>query len=318
MATLEDGGFVEAVSSIMGAVQSGQGSPASPVAADGFRAFDIDVQNNAEVIERKEQVGVLGQPASPGVGVAYRILTFRSLLAGWGSSWGDAPPELDALLRCAKLTPTIDSTNNTYRYDPISTAEEWSTFKTYWDQVVHELTDCQANLKFSAEIGQPMVVETSLMGLWVALADDTLVAPSSLHATKAPPFKSATFTYESDAIPVSKFEFDMGNVITPLPDPGPSDGVRSFKIVNRNPTGSFDAEMTKVATKDWETLFKAGTTGALNLVLGSTTGNTITLNFGQIQILALAPAVEGEIRRVNISFGAKYSSGDDSFYLKYE
>jgi len=316
--TLTSGGFVKGITSILGKVQGAQYSPASPAAADGFRAFDIDVQPQIEVLERAEEVGVLGRPASSGIGQAHRILTFKSYLAGWGSTFSDAPPELDALFRCAKLLSTPDATGQTYRYDPITSGEKWSTFKVYWDQVFHTLTDCQANVKFSGEIGKPMVVEATVHGLWVALADLALVTPTGLHTTKAPVLKGAKFTLGGDYVPISKFEFDMANPIYPLPDPNIADGVSSFKITDRNPVGSFDPEMTLVAKKDYETLLKNGTTGILSCVLDGGTGNKITLYFGQVQIIGLAPSVEGNIRRYNLGFAARYSSGDDDFYLQYE
>jgi hypothetical protein len=318
MAVLSDGGFFAAVSTILGKVQDEAGSPASPTAAEGFRAFDIDVQPSAEALEMSQQVGVLGRTGSPGTGVASRILTFKSAVAGWGTSWVDQPPELDALFRCAKLAVTADGTTHTVQYDPITTGEEWTTFKVCWHEVYHVLSDAQANLKFSAAVGEPVIVEASIQALWAALADASIVAPSALHATLAPPFKSATFQIGSDTVPVASFEFDLGNVITPRPDPGPADGIGGFLITDRNLSGSFSAEMTKVATMDWETLFKEGGTSALTIVIGSGTGNTITFYFPAVQIVSLAPTLDADIRRYNVGFKARYVSGDDEFYIKFE
>lgn len=314
---LATGELIKACSTIGAVVQSGQGTPGSPATGDVFRAYDVDVVPVPEIFIRENQVGVMGHPVSPAPGQLYRQLTFKHLIAGWGTSFADAPCNIDAALRACKLANTIDSTNQTHQYDPITSGEEWTTFGIWWDGVKHLLTDAQGNLKISGVVGEPLIAEFSFMGLWNDLSDTALITGNALHTTMPPTFKNATFQLGSDTLPISAFEIDMGNVITPLQDPNSTQGVRSFVIVNRAVTGSFDPEMTLVATHDYEATFTGGTPAALTIELDGGTGNKITIYAPKVQFTGLTPGDRGEVRTYDIPFNLAYDSGDDEFYLKY-
>lgn len=139
------------------------------------------------------------------------------------------------------------------------------------------------NCKISLEAGKLAVMEWEFTGVWDAVADVALPAPT--YVTTAPLRWVNGFTIAGTATKVSKYEFDLGNEVTVRTDPNAVGfGVALGQITDRKPKITIDPEAALVATTDYYGQMLAGTLLSLIATLG-TTGNICTITAPKCQIV---------------------------------
>jgi hypothetical protein len=139
------------------------------------------------------------------------------------------------------------------------------------------------NVVFNGVVGEPMFMEMTFTGAYVAIAVDALET-ITYDTTVAQPFLGATasMNFGGAVTPkgVANFSLDMGNNVVPVSDINDSSGIYGSRITMRKPVGSFDPEMVlqSTANSDFLGLWRAGTTGTFTTgAVGGTAGNKWTL-----------------------------------------
>jgi hypothetical protein len=117
----------------------------------------------------------------------------------------------------------------------------------------------------------------------------------------------------SEAI-IETFELDCGNTTTMRPDVNASTGYRSCAITNREARFKFDPEATTTTEHDFYAIWKAATTAALSLTVGSS-NNKITITAPAVQYEDLVESDRGGILVYQMDCGLKRSSGDDEYKI---
>ena len=76
---------------------------------------------------------------------------------------------------------------------------------------------------------------------------------------------------------MQKIDIDLGNEIIKRDDISAAGGLKGFLITSRKPAGSFNPEKVTVATYGYTTDWLAQTERELSVVLGSASGNKLTI-----------------------------------------
>lgn len=279
------------------------------------------------MLVRNVRIGTLQQelderrPARPWFGIAgkavaksLRTISFDVELAGSGTA-GTAPGFGPLLKACGMSETTVAVTSVTYA--PISTGESSVYMKFYMDGKIYALAGCRGNVTFSFVRGRVPLMRFTFLGLYVIPADGAIVTPT-LTIFKTPLAvnlaNTPTTSFHSYAAKLSELELDVGNVVTHNNKPQRE----AIDFLDRMTKGRIKFEEELVATKDWYTIAKAGTTGALSVVHGTVAGNIATLGSTLTQIEQIEKDEEDNIAVEGLPFSCiPGSSGNDEFSLAF-
>jgi hypothetical protein len=161
--------------------------------------------------------------------------------------------------------------------------------------------------------GIPMLMVT----LQATLLDQAAAAiPAALSAAptlQPPPFLNGRSRVLNRLARVSQATSDLGNEVILPPNPEAVEGVDTAVIVSRQPTFSFDPTVDTTAQATLWSDFRAGTTGPLQFIAGTTAGNRICISSAAVR------AVEMEVTdRQGIganSMRAQAASADAGFFV---
>lgn len=210
----------------------------------------------------------------------YGKIDFEIEMAGAGAA--GTVPAYGALLRACSLAEVI-SAGTKVTYTPVSNGFESVSLYYFLDGVLHRLLGVRGSVQAVMNAKSIPVWKFSFTGLFQAVTDVALPTPVytgfilPLAVNKA---NTPTFTLHGYAAAMSALTLDMAN------DVKYRNLVNHESVMNvdRSPNGSTTFETTLVATKDWFSLAKDQTPGALNIVHGITAGNIIQIQAPNVQI----------------------------------
>ena len=273
----------------------------APVAADCYPAFDTTISFSGDNYQRQETRDHFGKLDNVPSGAVSCEIGWKFLLAGSGSA-GTAPHWDDTIKACG-FSETI-SGGVSVTYKPSSTfdvtsgrpSQAYSVLVQERDVnnsgatpcVQYALSGGMGTISFECEYGKPIVASVNFKGAYVVVVDAAQLTPSGVNTTVAPRFLGSSFlsalgTYQSE---FSKITYDMGNELGDIVDANFSatNGFKGATITNRRPTGTIDPAMVRVATNNFFSQWRAGTTGAMSMstTIGSA-GNAIQISAGRCQ-----------------------------------
>lgn len=287
------------------------------VANAGVLVINPRVDVDIKMYERTVVSGTLTPfPDIPGA-LGARI-TFSSELMGSpdGLLYSESNrPALDVYFRACGFAATVTTTGGSEAvlYKPVSTGLETITLWIYADGVTYKFYGCRGNVRFTGNVGEPIIAEFTFQGVYSAVADLSLIAPS--YGSAVPPTllsANSNLVVGSDTInPILRsFETDMGNTLAMREDMRNASGYKSCLITGRRPTGRFDPEMSLVAEYDWYGKWKLGTPAALTIgPIGSTQYNRVTITEPYIVYTKIADADRTGIAVADTSYMCARSSG---------
>jgi hypothetical protein len=110
---------------------------------------------------------------------------------------------------------------------------------------------------------------------------------------------------------------DLGNKLVLQPDWNISSGHKQVLITGREPVLTFDPEKVLVATYDFYTKWRAGSTVAMTAQVGATAGNICTVTAPAVQPTKLAEADRDGLRNLGIDCQLNRNAGDDELSLAF-
>jgi len=132
---------------------------------------------------------------------------------------------------------------------------------------------------------------------------------------------SVSFNMEVGAIHsaiIGAWTFYIGNEVSMPPDPAGTDGFGEVRIIKRDVNGSVDPEHQLVATKPFDSDFKAGVVMTLaSGAIGGTAGNILNITHPAIYYKDVAPGDREGIRTLEIPYGATESTTDDEVAIAF-
>ena len=278
------------------------------VAANEILVESIEVSTEGlKMLDRPTPKNTLGNYAPVYAG-SLRAINIVCRYRGSGAA-GTAP-EMGPLMQACGLGETVNAGVSVV-YAPVSSGFKSVTIYRYRDGKLQKYTGCVGSLQVSQTTLDYHKFTFSMIGHFVSETDATLVTPT-YDATIPAAVKGGAFTVGGYASVISKLEFDLGNVIAQEPDYSSTDGYGTLQIVDRNVTGSFDPNNVLVATKDFMTVFTAGTPQALATgTLGPAAGNKLAIAMPAITFTDHSENDADGISKLEIPFYAAESSGDD-------
>jgi hypothetical protein len=254
----------------------------------------------------------------PGMQLAH--ISFKTELVGRVAAFAaNNLPLIDPYLRACGFAATLVVTpgSETVTYAPASSSVPSITLGLYTDGVIKKIHGARGTVKFSGNNGEVMMAEFDFIGAYNAPIDGAMLTGTFLAVT--PPIMNNALMTIGGYTPVFKsFSIDMGNKLAPREDANAVTGYKSFMIADRDPSGSFDPEMTLVASKDWYGLWKGGTSGALNIgAVGATQYNKIQIAAPKAVFTKVGEGEREGLELANCDFQLAMSSGDDEISIKF-
>jgi hypothetical protein len=283
---------------LLGKIEAIYGTDPVPAGAtDAMVIYDLNI--TPLDLARADRMPVrpfFGQD-NPIVGGSPVKVEFSVPIAGGGAA-GTAPG-YDCVLRAAARSKTVNAGVSVV-YAPISGGFESATFYAWKDAVQHKVTGFRGNASVEFNHKGIPIYKVSGQGIYNAPTDVALPTltiggtwPNPLLVNKV----NTTFSIHGYTARLLKFAYDPGVQINWKDNPNNTEEVRVTDRPKVAATATVEADT--IATKDWQAIAKAATTGAIALVHGTTAGNKWQFDAARAQVL-----------------GVKY--GDDDGILNYE
>jgi len=213
-----------------------------------------------------------------------------------GLSW---VPHID----CTHIPMTIETVEINDSADPV--------------QLVTRMGGCVGEVSFLfGEIGEPVQMQFEFKGKLISIADRafaSLVTQSGLSTVAPPAILGITVNVGGVVQELDKFEIKTGNSVQ-LYTYSPDDtGYKGAYIGSRETLLTIDPVSKLLATDPVYTRWKAGTTGALSVVIGTTP--PITLSAPKAQYSTAGQGERDEARIIDKVFRLHGSSGNDCFEI---
>lgn len=247
-------------------------------------------------------------------------LTFDMEVKGAGSAYSASVlPEIHVPLRICGIGAAIVTTvgAETVTYTPAESSHASATFYLYHDGIRYIITGCRGDCKVKIATAEKVVMSFTITGHWNAKADVALATPTL--DTHAPPVaRGQSFAIGGYSAVIATLEFGFNNKLAMPPSINATDGFDEIVITGRDVSGSFDPTLALVATKDFDALWRAGTTGALATgAIGSTQYNKVTFSMPVVYARDIGFSDRDGVSVVNYSFGAAISAGSDEVTILF-
>lgn len=239
----------------------------------------------------------------------HRKFTFEVELAGSGVA-GTAPAWgllLEACGFAETITPATDVT-----YDPVSGGEPTLTLYGFLDKTKFMVTGAKGNVSFELNAKGIPVMKYEFLGAYSTPTEELAMPTGVDYSAFTQPktvgkANTPTFTFHGLAACTSAFSVAWGNTLS------------WRELINcagahspdRQPTGSVTMELPSVTTKNWAEVVREGTTGACNLVHGTTAGNIVELQLPNIQCGPFTLQDDQSLAMMTMPFDLLPQLGDD-------
>lgn len=242
------------------------------------------------------------------------VLSFGVYLAASGSA-GTAPYWGPLLKACMMSETEVASTSVTYKPDTSGSTSLTIYFNT--DGTQHILTGARGDFSISMGRGQIPIMNFTFTGLYNAptaaaqtLDKTVFVDPLPVTAVNTP-----TFSLHGYAANAESFNLSMNNNVVYRN----VIGNETIFITNRNVTSDVSIEAPAIGTKDFFAAARSDngiTTGAFQIIHGTTAGQICTISSASSQITSISEANSDDLLMFNMGLQhLNTSSGDDDIVI---
>jgi len=282
--------------------------PGGMGAGNAIRMSNLSVVTDPKELARANYKSTL---SSDGIVIGGKVISvsFDLEMKGIGSvPTANTPLEYDALLKACAMT--VDYSASWATYTPESTEGSLKSvyMKANYDGIQYAIAGAVGNFSFNAVAGEFVILSFNFMGLWVDPSAVAQLTPSFASSEIPPIFESAAFTIDTHSDIINALTMDMGNTISPRPDANSVDGIKGFRISNREVTGTLDPEQD-FSNHNMFTKFKASTAVVLQANVGASAGNQFQLYYPTVQYRNVTPGAREGIDIYDVPYIA---IGDDN------
>uniref|UniRef100_A0A6M3KX79 Putative tail protein n=1 Tax=viral metagenome TaxID=1070528 RepID=A0A6M3KX79_9ZZZZ len=211
----------------------------------------------------------------------------------------------------------MDESGQQVNYEPESTDMSSLTLAFYMDGLIKKMWGARGDVTFSFNVGKPAMAHFVFTGADFSVTDGSMLSSITYELTNPPAFLSSAFTIQSYAALIGTVEIAMNNSVVLRQDSRQGSGYKNAIITGRSPVLTLDPEAVKVADHDFYGLLRAGTKGALSMVLGATEGNICTITAPQVQYRGISSDDKDGIRAFGIECKLNRSAGNDELSLAF-
>lgn len=298
------------------------------LAADIIPMFNCQPSINIEEIPNLSMAGDIGRLPSVN-GIETASVSWSMFWKGLTTPFDNSPvvvPESHRPLLGCGLGATFSSANggafDVLTYAPTATP---SSYTIYLMQEISgqataptmKITGAFGTMGFTIRAGGMMELRFTFTGSFAGRTDVTYVAGTPGGTPQYPTLKGAAFQIDSSnyAPRIASVNFDLGNIVSPIPSMNAASALAGFHITDRNPRLSIDPEAALVADYNWITKWQSGNLADLSFTLGGTQYNKITPTFAKTQIVQQGYTQRDGLTAWPTTLLATISSGLDDFSL---
>lgn len=301
-------------------IEAVEGTPETLAGADAnLLIYDVSFEPGIDQFEREPVAGDLS-PYGPIAGKRRGVLRFKAELKGSGAA-GTAPAFGKLLKACGGSETIVASTSVTYA--PLTLAVPTLTLGVYslpesGNNIKEFISGAQGTWRFSAKVGEPVMLEFAFTGCYEPTVDIAAITPSGLETTKPIALLATNFTCHGFAThKISTFTLDAGNDVQLREDINEAGGYFSAYIASRKPVFAFDPEKELVATHDYYGKMLANTEASFSLALTGSAGNITTISAPKSQYIQVRPGARNGLQIYQIDGRLNRSSGNDEWSLAF-
>lgn len=285
-------------------------------AANALKVRNVTLRDlEAEYEERDVDTGSSGHKGEFVAGM-YVGLDYEVELAGQGAA--AQIPRYGTILKAAACSETVipgPDPDPRVVYAPVHPGQEVSMSQYLWiDGKLHKVIGSLANVRLNWPRGRVAFMSVSTMGLFTSPSDIAVPVPTygqpdpvSVNLVNTTPFTLHGFAGKFGDVSV-----DFGNALKYRNLPN-SEAIR---LIDRKSTGSVRLEKETVALKDWYTIVKNMTPGALAITHGLVAGNKVVFNAAQVQLTRPSTSQEDNIAMQAMNMNLKPTdAGNDEWSL---
>jgi len=142
---------------------------------------------------------------------------------------------------------------------------------------------CRGKVKLGIKVGEPVMMEFEFMGVEDGVSDVALLTGVN-HEEDVPPIAiEADLSLGGYSIAATEIGIDLSNTLAPRPDFNYENGARSVRISERDWTATIDPEAVRIAANDNYDHWYNNTLKALDVTIGSTSGNQFRIYSKRLQ-----------------------------------
>ena len=249
--------------------------PAMAPSTDGLLAYDVDLDIKGEKLERP----VLRDSLSPMphvIGMKECSLTFKVELKGIGATTSIGAWEHDDLLSgCGFDTGVYTGTTTVYSLQSNENVLQTLAFRVNVDGNIHKILGARGSVKFNLEAGKYGVCEYNFMGLFNPVGTGTQYDLSGISNVKPPIAYNSSFQIAGFSPICSAMEVDLANNVVRRDSLNATYGVHGFRITDRKPTFTFDADAVAESSHPFWGNWEASAVGTFGVQIGSNAQNIV-------------------------------------------
>lgn len=280
-----------------------------------YNMYEMDVFENTDQLP-------LSSHDIPRIGAIWSQCNFACQLAGDTGGAGSLPAK-DPLLLAVGLNKAISAGVNIIYSVTGLPADLLATNTVTLSVAVGNgykqvATTAVGDADFLLETGKPVIMNCRFKGLYTAPSDATIA--HAIDTTEARPVvcKGMTLTVGGVNLTPKRVAIALNNeVLAPRYDMTGSYGVIQPVIVAQRPTIVVDCEQKDLSTFNSITRTIAETKTALNIVLGATAGNILTITCDMYPNAAPNFSDTGGILGQSLSFRMGWGTGDNKLAFKF-
>ncbi len=283
------------------------------VGSDAMLALNVSVTPaNIRYIDRNAAVPFFGNNGQINVGETMQI-EFDIEAAGAGAV-DSAPGYGPAKLGCG-MSETVTPTTGPVTYNVISDAEKTVTLYFYWENQLHIMLGAKGTQEYRFSEGAVPLIHFAFEGIYGGISASTPGAPNlsafqdALAMTKA----NTTFTLHGYAAPLASLTITQNNSNEYKNRPNSE----AIHYTGRSMAGNVTIELPTIAVKDFISICRSGTTGALALEHGTVAGNKVLVDAPNVQLTNPRYNEDSNIAMLTMDMNLKYgTAGNDEFTYK--
>lgn len=199
-----------------------------------------------------------------------------------GAGGVDTVAKFGPALRGCALSQTVTPTVGPVTYAPITSGEEAVTKYFYWDGLLHKLLGGRGNVEFMMSAGGIPRKRFTFEGLYGGVTDVALPTPTltGWQRPQAVNLANTTVALHGYSALLRELSINLGNVMNYVNLPNSE----SIRFVDRKVRGSITIGVPLIATKDFFTICRNATLGALAITHGTTAGNRAIISASNVQL----------------------------------
>jgi len=262
-------------------VETTYGTDAAPVVGtDDVLISNFTIQPlNVRYAERNHALPYFGSRGQINVGETM-IMEYDIEMSGAGAVV--TVPKYGVLLRGCGMSETVTPTTGPVTYSMISDGEESLTKYFYWDGVRHKMLGAYGTAEWRISEGQIPYIHMRYEGIYGGVAEAAPGTPvlTGFQMPLATTKTNTTFTLHGYAAALASLTVTQGNEHVYKNRPNSE----RMHFTNRQTRGQVVIECPKPSVKDFLTICRNGTEGALAMTHGTTAGNKAILSASKVQL----------------------------------